>query len=205
MNSKMLLIAPLLGAALSPGVAFGNVIYHVSLNTTPLMSSLSGPFAVDFQFVDGSGIGDSNNSVTVDNFNFGSGGPSGVPLIIGSATGDLGTGITLTDAEFFNVFNQRFTPGALLSFTVTLTANPEAVDVPDLFSFAILDGNGFGDPILIANIDSSNPALLGFASRSLSLDAPTITAVPEPSFRWMVMGACCLLVGLRSRSTCSRN
>lgn len=199
MNSKTLVKIALLAAVMLPAAAFGNIIHFVSIDTSPLMISPSGPFSLDFQFIDGSGIGDSNNSVTVDNFNFGTGAPVGVPFVFGSVIGDLSTGIAFTDAEFFNAFNQTFTPGAVLGFTVTMTTNPESIDVPDQFSFAILDGNGFGSPMLIAEVGLGRPTMLAFASDALSLDAPTVNSVPEPSFGWLV-GACCLALGLVARS-----
>ncbi len=124
----------------------------------------------------------------------------GSPTTIGSVTGDLGSSITLTDNEFLNEFTQPFTPGDFLRFTVTLTANPESIDVPDQFSFAILDSTYAGGPMLVADINSSNPALLGYSSDALSLSAPTISAVPEPSSLWLLVGACCLIVVSQARS-----
>lgn len=200
MNWKYLFMLPLLAAAMLPGVAFGDVIYNVSLDVAPLIGAPTGPFYADFQFTDGSGIGDGNNSAVVNNFHFGSGGPAGSPVTFGSVTGDLGSSITLTDNEFFNEFTQPFTPGDFLRFTVTLTSNPESIDVPDQFSFAILDSTGAGGPMLVADINSINPALLGYPSDALSLSAPTISAVPEPSSLWLLVGACCLIVGSQARS-----
>ncbi len=200
MNWKYVFVLPLVTAAMIPGVAFGNVICDVSLNTAPLMANPAGPFSVDFQFNDGSGLGDGNNTVIVDNFNFGSGGPVGSASIFGSVSGDLASGITLTDSGFFNDFNQQFTPGAVLRFTVNLTTNLDSINVPDEFSFAILDSSGAGNAMLIADINSSSPSLLGYSSDALSLAAPAITAVPEPSSGWLAAGACGLFAALRARS-----
>src|ERR1035438_3197113 len=45
----------------------------VTIDTSALGGSSSGPFTLDFQFVDGNGTGDGNNSVTLSNFSLGGG------------------------------------------------------------------------------------------------------------------------------------
>ena len=219
MKPKFVLALPLFAAALLPGVAVADVIYNVSIGTAPLISDAAGPFSLDFQFTDGSGANDGNNSIVVNNFSFGAGAVTGSPSISGSVTGDIAGGFTMTDSAFFNEFLQGFTPGATLGFTVRLTTNIDAGGVPDEFSFAILDHTGAEIPtlgpfdvMLLADINSSNPSLLGFASDTsrnpagggapISLGAPVVTsAVPEPSAGWLLLGAVAMLTGrARSRS-----
>lgn len=198
MNSRRLTM--LLAAALLSGTASGAGVYNVSVDTTFLIGNLSGPFTMAFQLTDGSGVGDGNNTVTIDNFDFGSGGPDGSPNYVGGASGDTATSIILTDTEFFNEFTQGFTPGNVLSFNVTLTLNPNSNDTPDQFSFAILDGSLAGDTLLAADLDPTNFSIVGFSSDALSIPEPTITAIPEPATGWLALGACCFLLGLRARS-----
>jgi hypothetical protein len=116
--------------------------------------------------------------------------------------GDLTSGITITDSEFFNEFYQEFTPGDLLTFNLAITTNVEPT--PDHFSFAILD-NGlwelptlspFGTALIEIdikiNLDSPTPVVQTYASDSsvapfggrdpITMAAPTVTSpVPEPA------------------------
>src|SRR2546427_13289286 len=85
--------------------------YDISMNTSPLIGHAAAPFSLAFQFTDGSGAGDANNSIVLSNFLFGIGGSAvGSPTLFGDATGSLASGITLTDSSFFNAFTQQFTP-----------------------------------------------------------------------------------------------
>jgi hypothetical protein len=203
-----------------PGSVRADAIYDVSIDTAALTSSSSGPFSLDFQFTDGSGTNDGNNTVTLSNFSFGAGSPTGSAATTGTVSGDLTGGFSLTDSDFFNEFTQTFTPGNTLSFTVDLTSNVDAGGVPDEFSFAILDSTGSEIPtlgtfdiLLLADIDSSQPTLYGFASdpsrgtvatgESIDLEAPVITSptsqVPEPSFLLLLASGLSILA-LRRRS-----
>ena len=205
MKLRLLSMLPLLAAVMLPGSAVGAAIYDISVDTSSLMGSPLGPFTMAFQLTDGSGTGDGNNTVTIDNFDFGSGGPTGSPTLSVGASGDTATSVVLTDTEFFNEFNQGFTPGNLLSFYVALTLNPDSIDVPDEFSFAILDGSLAGAPLLIADIDPKNFALIGFGSDTPSIPEPTITPIPEPSTVWLASGAFGLFVGFRTRLAAIRS
>ena len=67
-----------------------NIIYTFSMNTTPLVGN--GPFTLDLQFLDGSGlpVDLNNNTVALTNFAFGAGGsPSGGGTVTGGASGSL--------------------------------------------------------------------------------------------------------------------
>jgi len=223
MQSRLFLLLPVLVAiAIVPRVAQADAIYDVSIDTSTLIGNAAGPFSLEFQFTDGSGLGDGNNTVTLTDFNFGAGGgPVGmIALGLGSVSGNLNSGATLTDSSFFNQLIQGFTPGNALSFQVDLTTNVDVGGVPDEFSFSILDNTGTEIPtldsagfdrILFADISSATPALLGFASdtsrndaasgQPIGLSAPVITSpVPEPSALWLL--ACIFAIfamQLRSR------
>jgi hypothetical protein len=118
------------------------MIAHVQINTAPLVGNAFGPFAVDVQLTDGSGAGDANNSVTLSALTFGAGQATGSPLLLGGASGDLGSSVVLTDATFFNEFTQTFQPGAALGFDLSFTTNVDAGTIPDGITFALLDANG---------------------------------------------------------------
>jgi len=159
----------------------------VSLDTT----GLSGTFELAFILIDGSGTGDANNTVRLGNFAFGGGSAGTVdPLFTtAGASGDFASGVTLTDSEFFNVFAETLTAGTLLSFDFGLTTNIDAGGTPDQFSLALLQSDGTPIPssdasgaLLVANIDSAQPAFLGFATELTP--APVVTfagTAPEPS------------------------
>jgi hypothetical protein len=161
-------------------------VYHVDVNTAALMGDAAGPFSLDFQLNDGSGTGDGNNTATISNFTFGGGGATGSASLLGGATGDLTSGVTLTDNTPFNEFYQGFTAGGTLGFDVSLTLNPDAGLTPDAFVFAILDNNlmnipttGSGDSLLLINIGGAAPAIQTGAS--ISPAGVSVTVVPEPS------------------------
>jgi len=148
-------------------------VYTVTMNTAPLAGH--GTVMLDLQLLDGSGLSAdlNNNTVTLSDFNFGTGGASlgnGVPT--NGAIGNLATSVTLQDSAFFNEYFESFTPGSSLSFTVTTTnvLNPDGT--PDLFTFAILDSNGNEIPTT------------GFANEFLSVSleggsAPQVSANPS--------------------------
>jgi len=168
------------------------MVFQVAVDSAPLIGHASGPFLLDFQFTDGSGMNDGNNTVTLGGFNFHGGG------WIGADPGP----ITLTDSSFFSEYLQGFTPGSSLSFSVSLTTAVDAGGIPDQFSFAILDNTlseiptvGMADAFLAVDIDSTSPTIQTYRSdlsrTSLDIPAPTINAaVPEASTFWA--GACAL-------------
>lgn len=181
----------------------------VSLDTSALIGHPAGPFSLDFQLTDGSATGDGNNTFTLTDFMFDTGSPSGSPSLTGGASGDLSTGVTLTDSSFLSEFSQGFDPGNSLSFALQFTANLDPGGIPDEFAFEILDNTGtalpstsfatlFFDSQLVIDIDSSNPTVQTFATDNtiappgggdpIGLGAPTITpgsptppgTAPEP-------------------------
>jgi len=129
-----------------------SISFIVDINTTALEGSPSGsPFSVDFQL---NGGNPTSNTATISDFTFGGGSPNSTPgpTTNGSATGDLGSTVTLTDSSgsFFNEFYQGFNAGSTLDFNVTLTDNAPANSPPDEFAVAILDDN-------LNNIPTTDP------------------------------------------------
>jgi hypothetical protein len=171
--------------------------FTVTLDTSPLIGHPAGPFSVDFQLNDGSGVGDSNNTAILTNFEFGGGAPTSSPSMFGGAIGDLSTGVTITEPSFFNDFQQQFTPGSILKFTVQLTLNPNTPQ-PDEFSFAILDSGGNeiatlgpADALLMVVINSMDPAVQTYSTDpsippvaggpGIDIPAAMVASVPEPT------------------------
>ena len=56
---------------------WADIQYIVTLNTSPLVGHTAGPFAMNFQLNDGSGLGDANNTALLSGFVFGGGGGAG--------------------------------------------------------------------------------------------------------------------------------
>lgn len=214
--SSFLALAATASAALSlaHSASAGEFSYRISVNTTSLVSNANGPFYLDFQLNDGSGLGDANNWATLSNFSFGGGWASGSPTAFGGAWGNLSSSVQLNDSSAFNELYQGFNPGSWLTFDLNLTTNLDDGGTPDLFSFTILDSvlaniptlSGGSDSLLTVNLDRSVPAVWSFASNpdiapaaggpALSLAAPSFAAIPEPSTYGLF--AACALLGLAS-------
>jgi hypothetical protein len=189
--------------------ASADIQFRVQLDTSSLVSNPSGPFTLDFQLNDGSGLGDANNWASISNLTFGGGSASsGTVWTMGGASGDLGSSVALVDSDpLLNDFTQGFTPGSWLSFDVSLSTNVDAGLTPDEFSFAILDSNFFNlpttslgtDTFVQVAIDSANPSVLTAASLDGAIPAPSVTPVPEAS-TYGIMGAALLgLAALKRR------
>lgn len=162
-----------------------SITFNVNVNTSSLIGNATGPFSLNFQMTNGNSA---SNSITISNFSFDSGAPAGGISYIGGASGDLSGTVSLNDTEFLNDFAQEFTPGSMLSFTLTLTTN-YAGGTPDLFTFAILDANGFeiatfglGDVLFSVEISSTMPRVLTFTTdpsrTAINIPAPGVNAVP---------------------------
>lgn len=151
--------------------AHGNAIYDVTLDTSGLIGHPAAPFYLEFQFNDGIGTGDANNTATLSNFLFDTGSAAGSATLTGDASGDLTSAVTLTDSSFFNEMYQQFIPGNTLSFRVDLTTQVDPGPQPDQFSFAILDCNlielptqGAGDALLRADVNGAAPFMEAYAA-----------------------------------------
>lgn len=178
--------------ALASPVLRAQVAFDFHLNTSSLIGHPSGPFYLDFQLNDGSGLGNGNNTATLSLFNFHGGGALPDINTFGGVTGNLSSIVTLTDTSFFNEFFQAFTPGASLDFRFELTTVVDA-PTPDLFAFSILDQNLFSlptfspaDAFVTIDITGPNPLVQAFAGNAtapggIGIPTPEVVPVPEPS------------------------
>jgi len=214
--------AALLTALVASAPALAATVYDISLNTSPLTNPTDG-YSLFFQFTDGSGLNDANNTVTLSGFAFSGGNALAGAQAFGGASGDLTGTIILTDSEFFNAITQPFTPGAVLSFLLDLTTNVDSGGVPDVFAMSILDGNGNEIPTLddsgantlvTISIDSpltiqtfgSDPNTITSTGNLIAMGAPAVTpadvsSVPEPSSLMLFATG---LAGLAGLSRCVR-
>src|SRR5689334_22890104 len=83
----------LVGTHLSQAIS-----YQVTVDTSSLIADPGAPFALDFQLTGGNPLA---NSITVSNFNFGSGYATDNPLTftLGGVTGDLSSTVTLSTTQ----------------------------------------------------------------------------------------------------------
>ena len=211
------------------------VSLSVTIDTTPLVSQTipPGPFALEFQFIDGGG--DVTNTLTLTDFDFGGGSAMGSPTYnctagggaaCGGIGGDLSTTVTLSDSnDTFNEFIQAFTPGASgpLRFVLKLE-NPSIESLtPDAFSFAIFDSSGTGIPTNFFDVfvqidlasslaiytyggDSNRPPPGCEACAGINIDAPVVlstTPVPVPN-SLVLMGSGLMMLGTAFRTGCAR-
>jgi hypothetical protein len=128
MSKFAILIISLIGTSIFCQSAAAGTLYNISLDTSPLVGHPAGPFYLYLEVVDGSGVGDGNNSASLADFNFGGGSEVGSPFSFGGATGSLGSKLTLTDTSDVNFFTQQFTPGKSLSFSISLTTNDDVAE-----------------------------------------------------------------------------
>ena len=186
LNALPLLARVVLGMLVLSASAHATALFRVTVNTSSLIGSSSAPFALDFQFNNGSIL--NNNTVTVDNFQYNGGAAVGAPTLFGGVTGNIGSSVFFNNSSAFQELFQTFTPGSSLRFDVFLTQNPES-PTPDLFAFAILDKNGFnipasglGDSLVLINVDNLGASPQTFSGTGAFSNVTTSsTKVPESS------------------------
>jgi hypothetical protein len=232
MNYKTLCASAALTVTLllTAGTARCDEIVAVTLNTTPLTSAgaaPAAPWALAFQLVQGSQP--NNNTATISDFSYGTGGSAGSgcaaalsPCVFGGASGSISNSASLVTSSAFNALVETFTPGSSLSFLLDLTTNVDTGGTPDAFAFSILDNSGSSiptldptgaDTLLTINIDSPSPTILtyatdpsrdtlGGAGPSLTMSAPTV-APPTSSVpepgMLPLLGTCVLSAGVLLR------
>ena len=183
---------------------------RLMLNTAPLAGHPAGPFAFEAQLTG------TANTVRFTDFVFDGGGPSGTPVLTGSAEGDLQSGFTLRTNTFYNAFVQSFIPGNAVSFTLHFTPI-NAPGFPDHVSVSILDSLGVeipteglaaigADVILSMDITSNavQPRLFGSdrnrvpqaAGPAITMSPPTV--VPEPAL-FALFGFGLIAIGILGR------
>ncbi len=186
---KAVLIFLLFGLNVPIAHAAATTTYEVTLNTAPLVGHPAGPFSILFALTDGSGLADTNNTVSVTNVDFGGGNGLGGATLFGGANGTLESGLTMADASPLNLFSEGFSPGQILRFTVTLTTNDDGGGTPDRITLYVLDASGTpipalspaGDYLLGIDLGSmpSAPAAFGTdPSRSPSNGNPIALGAP---------------------------
>ena len=157
--------------------------FVISLDTSPI----TGTWTLGFVLVSG----DANvNTVTLSDFDFGVGGSAdaGTEFCDGNnCSGSLDSGVTLQDLDFAVLFLQQFTAGSSLSFQLAST-NLFAGPTPDQLSIFLCDAttcysdDGTGALLLLdltgGVLTTANFSL--FDASAIELDAPSVTAVPEP-------------------------
>ena len=182
-KASALLLRAALGMLLLCVSAHASTIFHVNVDTSSLIGNSNGPFLLDFQFNNGSVLG--NNSATVDNFNYFGGSVVNDTVLIGGALGNIGSSVLFNNNAPFQELFQTFAPGTRLKFDVTLTTNVDGA-TPDVFAFAILDHdlfniptNGLGDSLLLVNLNNANPPAQ--TSAGTGEFSSVRTSVPEPA------------------------
>jgi|HubBroStandDraft_4_1064222.scaffolds.fasta_scaffold76712_2 hypothetical protein len=156
-----------------------NTTFSVTFDT----SSLVGQSGLELAFVlvDGSGLGDDNTTITLNNFSFGTGsGPSSA---------------SLQDNQFFTLVTDPFVAGSALSFTVGIASTNLDQPTPDSFEFAILGALGL--PIATTDPSGLDSLILTDLTNPFSPQVSDVSAtstVPEPA-SFVLFGAALMILG----------
>jgi hypothetical protein len=187
-------ICSLLAFCAAPPLVRGDVIYSVTVDTTPL-AAVAGYMAFDLT----GGFPLQDNVATITGFS------SSSTLATSSTSGDVSGSLipgplTLTADQFFNEWLQGATfASGLTTFTLDLTTNLAASAIPDNFSFFLLDSTftpfDTSDPSganSLFSIDltgaNTSPQVYtsSFATATVS---PAVSSVPEPGSVWLAVSA----------------
>jgi len=195
--------AALLTAALALAFApesRANFDFTVTINVASLVSNPNGPFSLDLQLADGSGLANSDNTVTISNFVFTGGSATGTPTFTsGGESGSFASSVVLTNSAFDNEFAQAFSSGVTqIQFTVDETSTVDTT--PEQFNVAIFDNNFMN--ITTTNPDSSDTLIESAIIRNETIGsvktfsstgtnggvtASVAAAVPEPGSAAMLL------------------
>lgn len=213
---KQTIIPSIFAAALLCAPALkASYVFNVDLNTAALAGAPNGPFFLDFQLNEGSDLSEMT-TVSISGFTFTGGSPTGSANITGSASGDIGSTVTLTasdpSSDYTELF-QGFTAGTTdVNFNVTLPQQFTGL-TPAQLNVAILDSET-NNPQIDTNAPDTvslvtAPILSSYSLSNIgaysSTDNPagvtaTVTAVPEPSSIAMFgLGLAGMLCVLRRR------
>jgi hypothetical protein len=199
MNIKRIvpIIAATVFVALLPPFASADS-FDVSVNTSSLSGSTQ---IIAFGLTNNDGVTD--NTISLGGFNFGTGGSAdsgtddctlGGFLTGAGCSGNLASGVTLTDSADEVFFDQEFTAGSSLSFEMT-TTNAFASGIPDGFAMYVCNttlSSCYSDDsnttaMLVLGLTGSPLTPSSFtlnAATAQDLPAPVVTAagatVPEP-------------------------
>lgn len=197
-------------------VSKADLTYFVSLDVSSLNLNANAPFALDLQFLNGSG--NVSNTVTLSNFAVTGGTLSLTPdFTNGGWSGSTSSSVTLTDSAQDNEYAAVFSAGTtLITFKVTETLNSETVGsgtpTPDQFNVAIYDTNidnlatldpSGGNALVTSVIQAGNTlsSVQAYASPDSGVKTFVGTsAVPEPASAGLFLLGACGLLARRKRS-----
>jgi hypothetical protein len=179
----------------------------VLVNTQGLQFNPAQPFTLAFYLNNGGGVDDGNTTVNISGLNAG-GGSFGLATLTGtSVSGDANTGIALSDAGDAPLFEQVFTPGSLLSFTLNFNGGVDA-GAPDLFGFLIEELHTTdptqSDNLLTLQFDSAHPGpslytATTFVNGGNAVLGVTPVITPEPASMVLLASGVGLIVARRRK------
>ncbi len=218
-RNTLALIASAIALLCAPALRAQVLTFNVDIVTAGLSAnSANAPFDLDFQLNYGNAAL-ASNTVALSNFSFTGGTALGSPVLSGSATGSLGSTVSLTasSAKPFNEFYQQFSSGTTdIKFTATVTEPGPDIGIPTEFSAAILD-NSLGSPaqlfttapdtlsLVTLSLSSSNTignvktyAAFASADGNTSLTG-VFAAIPEPSTTAAILGGIVMMAACYAR------
>lgn len=144
-----------------------------AIEVTVDTSGLAGTSAnLAFDLIDGSGLGDGNNTLTITDFST-DGALGSATVTHGfttSSASDLSSGASLADSDFFNEFLQGITLGTTLSFRFDTTGILDS-PTPDSFAFYLLTGDAS------ASLVSTDDPLLANALFAFDIGVDTVPRI----------------------------
>lgn len=215
LKNTFALFATAIALLSAPAMRAQVLTFNVDIATAGLSAdSANAPFNLDFNLHYGNSAL-ASNTVVLSNFSFTGGSALGSPVLGGSATGSLGSSVSLlaNSTHAFSDFYQQFSAGTTdIKFTATVTEPGPDVGIPTEFTAAIFD-NSLGSPaqlfttapdtlsLVTLNLSSSNTiANVKTYSAFASADGNTalsgvqaLAAIPEPSTTAALFGGVVLM------------